>query len=201
MVEIVVSTLLIAVVLLAALEVVGSAARGAKLLGRQADASLIAESLMAEILAAAYVDPDANANVTFGVESNEPGSPSNRIAFDDIDDYAGWEESDSIASRDGLQQVAMPGWTRRVRITHIGWDDPSQSKSDSEDQESKHIVVEVIDPSGKSTYAHAIRSASGGMEQPRGVDLTVTSGVAVAMEVNGEVGTAEADLRNHAIGP
>jgi Tfp pilus assembly protein PilV len=201
LVEVVVSTLLISVVLLGALEVVGSAARGVRIASTQADARLLAESMLAEVLAVSYEDPDASTAVAFGVETNESANPSTRVAFDDVDDYDGWLEQDGIASRDGLQQRLMPGWRRSVHVQHIAWDDPTSTKADGDDQDVKRIFVEVTDPEGNRTYCYAIRSASGAVEQPLGVDTDVTTAVSVAVEVDGEVLNAKAHLLNHAVGP
>lgn len=201
MAEVMLSTLLVGVLLLAALEVVGSSVRGVRVASEQIDAQMLADELMAEILAVAYSDPDATAQVVFGIESNEPGSPVNRVAFDDVDDYDGWQEQDLFASRDAQRQISLPGWVRRVAVEHVDWINPTRITNDSDDGGIKRIAVEVIDPEGQHTYSYALRAAGGALQQSLGVDLEVIAEVSVAIEVDGEHFAASANLRNHASGP
>jgi Tfp pilus assembly protein PilV len=86
--EVVVSTLIVGVMTVAALNGLGSTTRSSELAGNRGIAAGLADDLMAEILSAPYSDPSGTA--VFGLESGE--SNGSRAAFDDVDDYNGWTE-------------------------------------------------------------------------------------------------------------
>ena len=110
LIEAVISMMIVAVMMVAALQTVGTTARH-----RQAQASLrrgpaLARDLISEILPNRYVDADAGA--VFGPETGEAVS-GNRAGFDDVDDYHGWAES-TIQAKDGTALSDLAGWSRSV---------------------------------------------------------------------------------------
>jgi type II secretory pathway pseudopilin PulG len=86
--EVVVSTLIVAVMTVAALDGLGATTRSSELAGNRGIAQGLADDLIAEILSTAYSDPGGAA--VFGLEPGE--STGTRANFDDVDDYNNWTE-------------------------------------------------------------------------------------------------------------
>jgi len=123
-VEAVLSTVIVAVMLVAALTTVGASKatqHRASLVGK---GRLLTESLMAEILRQSYKDAkDAGA---LGCESSE--LDTTRAAFDDVDDYHGWSSSPPTA-KDGTALLNAAGWSRTVTVEWVVPTNPQQVKS------------------------------------------------------------------------
>lgn len=85
--EVVVSTMIVGVMTVAALNGLGSTTRSSELAGNRGIALGLADSLLAEILATTYNDP--NGTPTFGLETGEAAPRTN---FDDVDDFNGWNQ-------------------------------------------------------------------------------------------------------------
>lgn len=114
LVEVVMSTLVVSVTLVAALHAVGGARLAQQISDDRARAMTVAEDLMTEILQRAYVDPEGT-----GVFGPDPGEDSTRRAtFDDVDDYEQWTESPP-ANRAGTALPGLDGWERRVRVVYV----------------------------------------------------------------------------------
>ncbi len=202
MIEVIISTLLIGLVMVGALDVVGGALLTARLGSEQIDGRMLAASLMAEILAMPYEDADGTAPVDFGIESDEPLSPANRAMFDDLDDYRNWTETPPTKN-DGSALVGASGWTRSVEIKKLEENDPTQSRNDNaSDKGSRRVTVTATSPGGETTLLQAIRCKVGAMEQSPAVDATYVTQVGITLDAGGtpiiDVGTR---LINHATGP
>ena len=198
LVEVVISAMLIGVVLVAALDSVGSAVLATRVSGNQLDAQLLAESLMNEILATAYEDPDTSVPVVFGIESDEPAAPTNRAAFDDIDDYDDWSETPPN-DRNGVALTGLDAWSRSVNIQKLTFDDPSLALGDAAaDQGVKKITVTVTSPEGTVTEIAAMRGKYGSVEQQAGVAVEVVTDVTITLDLAGQVLTTNALILNHA---
>src|SRR5262245_53710903 len=78
--EVVVSTLIVGVMTVAALNTLGAATTSSDSTGNRAIAQGLADDLMAEVLDAAYSEPAGG--TTFGPEGAESAGP--RSAFDDV---------------------------------------------------------------------------------------------------------------------
>lgn len=121
LVEAAISTVVVAVMLVAALNTVGAARVAqykATLVGR---GRLYAEALMTEILQQSYQEPGAT--YVFGREAGE--SDTIRTAYDDVDDYHGWTES-PLAARDGTALPNSANWSRTVTVEWVDPLDPIQ---------------------------------------------------------------------------
>ncbi len=118
-VEAVISTVIVAVMFVAALSTV-SASRvtqhRAALVNR---GRLLADSLLSEVLQQSYEDPDGTP--VFGIESGEP--TATRTNFDDVDDFDGWSSSPPVG-RDGTPLTNSTSWKRTVQVK---WVDPSDA--------------------------------------------------------------------------
>lgn len=135
--EVVISLLLIAIVMVVALQTLTAATRGRTANGNRAQALLLAHELLQEILEQPYLEPDDDAD--FGPESGED-SDGSRAAFDDVDDYAGWSASPP-QNRDGSVGPVSDQWQRSVAIQ---WVQPnSLCLSSPKDAGVKQVVVTV----------------------------------------------------------
>jgi type II secretory pathway pseudopilin PulG len=121
LVEAAISTVIVAVMFVAALNTVGAARvaqHKASLVGR---GRMFAESLMAEICLQSYQEPGAT--WVFGREAGE--SDTIRTAYDDVDDYHGWTESPPTA-KDGTALPNSADWRRAVTVEWVNALDPTQ---------------------------------------------------------------------------
>jgi len=120
LIEAVLSTVIVSVMFVAALNTVGAARvaqHKAALVGR---GRTFASSLMQEILQQSYQEPGST--WVFGREAGE--SDTSRAAYDDVDDYHGWTESPPVA-KDGTALPNSANWSRTVTVE---WVDPQQPK-------------------------------------------------------------------------
>lgn len=200
MVEVVISTLLVAMLTIVSLDSVGSALKANRIAGDQLDANLLAASLMAEILAQPYEDPDDTAVVVFGIEADEPHTPFNRAEFDDVDDYHLW--SSTPTTRGGEVVPGTSGWTRSVAVNKLNWQSPgTQIGAGQADQGVRRVTVTVTDDEGNKTVLAALCSCVGQNRQAIGVDATLVTAVNIACTVGGLEHEVSASVGNHGLGP
>jgi len=138
LIEVVVSTLIVGVMTVAALNTLGAATRSSEAAGNRAVALGLADDLMAEILNGAYSEPSGAP--VFGPESGE--NTGTRAAFDDVDDYHGWNRMPP-QTRDGVNLPDRAEWRRRVVVERVVPTNPAQTTSGSTDQGAKRIRVIV----------------------------------------------------------
>src|SRR5262245_31729364 len=110
LVEVVVSTLIVGLMTVAALNTLGAVTRSGMAAGKRAVALGLAEDLMAEILTTAYSDP--NGVVVFGLETGELAPREN---FDDVDDFNGWNQLPPQTA-DGSTIPNRDEWRQRVTV-------------------------------------------------------------------------------------
>ena len=140
--EVVVATLIVGIMIVVALNALGAVTRSSQSFGNRAIALGLAEDLMAEILQAAYNDPDDEP--VFGREGSESASP--RAQFDDVDDYLNWNRQPPQA-RDGTPLADRNDWRRRVTVERVAANNPTQVGSSSTETGVKriHVFVEYRD--------------------------------------------------------
>lgn len=194
LIEVVVSTVIVAFILSASLQTVGMVvSTRTRAMQLQLGPSL-ARSLMNEILAKPYADPDTESSA-IGTEIGE-GS-GNRSAFDDVDDFNGW----STAAPDIPYPSATPigpGWQRSVSVTFVA---PSDMTVSMVDMGLKRITVTATPPAGDATVMEALRSDLGANQRPPHADREIVTGTSVAIELTSGV-TAEYSRtvsKNHAL--
>ena len=134
--EVLISTLVVGVLLVAALRTAASAAKASLSNADVAVGLSLAGELMSEIVPAEYLEPDETP--TFGPESSEMGG--SRAAFDDVDDYHGWNASPP-ESRDGTEIPDRDGWQRSVAVEYVKSSDLTTPAAG--DQRVKRITVTV----------------------------------------------------------
>jgi len=114
--ETAVSTLIVGVTLVAALNTVG-AARGTELaVAERGRAVLLAQDLLAEVLQQAYEDPDLGPG-SFGLGSDEVGDGS-RLLWEDVDDYDGWSAAPP-QTREGNEIAWAQDYRRTVEVCWV----------------------------------------------------------------------------------
>lgn len=111
-------TLIVSVVLVASMRTVLGVFRHRSNHNDAATASLLAESLLTEILEKSYKEPTATP--LFGPEAGETGT---RSLFDDVDDYHNWSETPP-KHLDGTSMTALTGWSREVAVVQVTASDP-----------------------------------------------------------------------------
>lgn len=139
LVEVAVSTLLVGVVVVAALRTVGAATSSQFANGQRAQAVLLAKELADEILDLPYEDADVADNL--GAEASEAVG-GDRTAFDDVDDYDAWTSTPPVR-RNGDTLPATNTWTRSVIVQYV---DPNDLETTvEEDQGIKRVQIDVSD--------------------------------------------------------
>jgi len=137
LVEAMLSLVIVAVMLTAALTTVGGGRLSQYKTCLSTRGMALAEGLMAEILQQPYQDP--NAPILFGPEAGE--STATRRDFDDVDDYNGWTSSPPV-QKDGSPVPGTTGWRQTVTVQ---WVDPADPTSvASVESHVKRITVRVL---------------------------------------------------------
>ncbi len=162
LVEVVISTLVVSVTLIAALHAVGGARLARQASDDRARAMTAAESLMAEILLRAYDDPEGT-----GVFGPDPGEDSKRRGtFDDVDDYDQWSESPPTDAA-GTALPGLNGWERRVQVLYVARSTllpaavvlaAGNPKAPPVDTGLKHVRVTVLRDGRELAVLDALRS-------------------------------------------
>jgi Tfp pilus assembly protein PilV len=134
--EVVISTLLVGLTVVGAMNGLGAVIRGQTLTRAAIQSQLLASDLMAEILACAYSEPAGTPS--FGVEAGE--SASVRTAWDDVDDYHLWAASPP-QTRSGASIANATDLRREVVVQWVSPSDPSVVVGN--DQGVKRITVIV----------------------------------------------------------
>lgn len=135
LVEVVICTLLVAVVLVGAMKLLGAAVSGRTKTADMARAQQMAQELMTEILNTAYVDSTLPA---FGPELLE--ALGTRVNFDDVDDYHGWNASPP-QDRAGAALANSTGWRHTVAVELVTAADPSATTNS--DEGLKRVTVTI----------------------------------------------------------
>lgn len=134
--EVVISTLIVGLMTVAALSGLGSATRSGQLAGNRGIAHGLADDLMSEILNTAYSDPSGTA--VFGLEAGETAPRTN---FDDVDDFNGWNQKPPKAAN-GTTIANRADFRQRVRVEKVSPSNPSQVIGGA-DQGAKRICVTI----------------------------------------------------------
>ena len=137
LVEVVVSTLIVGLMTVAALDGLGAATRSSYSAGNRGVAQGLADDLMAEVLATAYSDP--NGSAVFGLEAGESAP---RVNFDDVDDFNAWNQKPPQAA-DGTTIADRTDWRQRVTVERVVPTNPTQATPGSTDQGAKRICVKI----------------------------------------------------------
>jgi MSHA pilin protein MshD len=148
------ATVIVGVMLGAAIETVGASRVGQVWNSERLRAVALASSLMGEVTDSYYKDPAA-AVVLFGPELGE--SQATRTTLNDVDDYNGLNDAPPKA-RDG---TAIPGLSAWKRTVTVAWINPlSPSTVSVTETGLKRITVDVYRGNVKMAELTAYRSAA-----------------------------------------
>lgn len=136
-IEATISTIIVAVMLVAALNTVGASKTTQQRVASMSRGQLLAEALLAEILQQHYQEPEQTG--TFGRESGE--SAVSRSTYDDVDDYDGWLDA-PLTTKDGTLLTNAGDWKRTVTVVRIDPQNPSQAVAT--ESGAKRITVTAI---------------------------------------------------------
>ena len=179
LIEAVMSLLIIAVMLVAALRTVGSTARARQVNLTRRRGAALAEQVLAELLPVSYSEPSGSG--VFGPESGE--NTGDRSNFDDVDDFHDWSASPPQAA-DGSVLPGLAGWSRRVTVEYVAPDAPDNTVGS--DQGLKRVTVTVTDPQGRQITAGALRSRYGIYDYAPSEETTYVSSVGVELQVGSD---------------
>ncbi len=137
--EVVMSTLLVSLVLLSALNCVGAVVRSRTSISDQLKAQMLGEQLLSEILPTAY--KDEGGLPLFGPELGEPATNVGpRSGYDDVDDFHLWNHGPPV-TRTGATLPNLSGWGRSVTVEWVARANPASTSLT--DQGVKRITVTV----------------------------------------------------------
>jgi len=140
LIEVVVATMIVGLMTVAALNALGAATRSSESIGNRAVALGLANELMAEILQAAYSDPTGATSI--GPDGAESAGP--RSAFNDVDDYDGWNQSPP-QYRDGTVMPDRNDWRHRVAVIRVVPNDPTQTSGSDQGAKLIRVTIEYRD--------------------------------------------------------
>ena len=123
LIEAVLCTLIVGVILVAAIATVGASRRAQKSASDRAAANVLARDLLVEVSSKPYADPTATGPTSLGIDAGE--TPMMRSTFDDVDDYAGFQESPPTSP----SGAGMPGydkWSRAIAVEYASPASPDQ---------------------------------------------------------------------------
>lgn len=167
MMEVLVATLIVGIVMVAALRSLGAAVRASVSIAQHHKAVGLAEELMSEILQASYHDPEGED--TIGLDSGESATP--RTSFDDIDDFDGWTASPPVTAA-GVPKEDHVNWSRSVQVAYVAPTTPDGAAlSTSARSGAKRVIVTVA---YKGTVLYRLQSlqTERWMDAYSGIDAT-----------------------------
>lgn len=150
LIEAVISTVIVGIMFVAAMNVLGATAVTKRSTQQQALGYSLAQDLMNEILNQSYEDPSQKAS--FGRESGEGGS--DRADFDDVDDYDTWSASPP-ENKNGELLVGYEQWARSVEVDFVK---PTNFAVIGSKTGVKRITVSVSQKGKPATELIAIRT-------------------------------------------
>lgn len=193
--EVAISTLLVGVLMVAALRTVESSLMTWQSAAGSGEASALGSQILNEVLALRYEDTGTAPD--FGLETGE--NTGNRSLFDDVDDYDGWTASPP-QDRAGNALPGFAGWSREVEIKKLDATTHAVLAPTAPDQGLRQICVTVTPPSGDEITVVAWRSSAAGTQQPLGVDQTIVTWVGCDLQLDpgDDVLSAGTAVNNHA---
>jgi type II secretory pathway pseudopilin PulG len=135
--ETVIGALLVGGVVASTLQIVAPTVRATKLAEDRKTAAALADEMLDEIAAHPFADP-TDPTSTNGPEAGE--TTGTRKAFDDVDDYHGWNTTPQQPDGTALPGIGA-GWTLRIGVSHVRPNNPTQVVA--ADTGVKHVIIQV----------------------------------------------------------
>ncbi len=178
-IEIVASTLIVGVMLVAALNTLGAVFRSQRSNAARMTGPGLAHELMGEILSLPYEDPEEPGE-QIGPDSGE--LVSDRADFDDVDDYRDWNKQ-KLENKDGVEHPDYVGWEADVQVNWVQLNAVTMTLSS--ESGLKLITVTVTDPDDMDTQICALRSRDSSFEQSPAVDMTAVTWLGAELQLRG----------------
>ena len=178
MVEAAVATAIVGLMLVAAMATVDASLRMGNATAERSHASAFGALLMGEILRARYEEPVDP--VAFGVEA--PETAGSRAAWDDVDDYDGFEQF-SPTDVNGAEVEGAKTWRWKAAVARVDLADPNRVAA--AETGLKRITVTVIDSDGAATTYVALRSRFGLRDRAVAATTTFVGHARIHLEVGG----------------
>jgi len=179
LVELVIASLIVSLMLVAALNTLGSSARASVICAERCVGANLARQLLAEVVQAPYRDPSGGED-RFGPERDERVA---RRDWDDVDDYRHWRASPP-ERKDGTPLVTAAGWAREAHVDYVLPEDPTRTTGS--ETGLKRITVTAVSPGGKRITVSALRSDKGVYDQAPETATTYVGGVGVEIQLGGD---------------
>lgn len=193
--EVVVSTLLVGILMVAALSSVGAAARSWIAASEASDGHALARQLLDEITSQGYEDA---VSPVFGPEAGETLAVGVRSGLDDVDDYLNWSDSPP-KDRSGVAIPGFGGWTRLADVVKLKSDSREVLPDNATDQGLRLVTVTVTSPTGNSVTLSSFRSDVGGGLQAQGTSQTLVTWAGVSLQAGASAPVSSGvSLLNHA---
>ena len=167
LVEAVVATGIVALMLVASINLLGGAVKNRATDNDHRTALMLGQQLMSEVQQQPYKD-ESITGLLFGPELGE--DTGTRAGFDDVDDYHLFQEKPPRL-KDGTAVAGYTDWKRKVKVT---WVQPASLATSLTDTGLELIEVEVTDPAGRTTVVSALRSSYTAGEAPTSGTTTLT---------------------------
>ena len=178
MVEAAVATVMVGLMLVAAMATVDASLRMGNATAERSHASAFGALLMGEILRTRYEEPVDT--VAFGVEA--PETAASRAAWDDVDDYNGFEQF-SPTDVNGVEIEGAKTWRWKAAVAPVDLADPNRVAAG--ETGLKRITVTVIDSVGAETTHVALRSRFGPRDRAVAATTTFVGHARIHLEVGG----------------
>ncbi len=192
LIEVVASTLIVGVMLVAALNTLGAVFRSQRSNAARLTGPGLAHELMGEILSLPYEDPE-DPGGSIGRDSSESGG--DRADFDDVDDYADWN-GQKLENKDGVEHPGYDNWEVDVQVKWVKVN--AVATTASNDSGLKLITVTVTDPDGVATQIRALRSQYSSFEQSPAIDMTAVTWLGAELRLGGSAAAhSSTQLSNH----
>lgn len=183
LVEALLATVIVAILVVAALGTFGAIAKSRFIRAERQQAFALASQFMAEILQARFASGSNNA----GQDGGE--TPGNTRQFDDVDDYNGFS-SLVLRNRDGNKLTGLDDWRVSTTVTYVDPLDPAVASVSA--TSLKRIAVTVRSPRGASVTVYGLRSSGGLYEQSPISDTTLVTWAGLQMKVGANGSTLHA---------
>lgn len=148
--EVVMSTLMVAIVLVGAMNLLGAAVKGRTATADEARAEQLAHRLMTEVLSNTYEEPGIT---VLGIDVDETGL--GRWYYDDVDDYDNHDRSPP-ENRVGQPLDNTTGWRQTVEVDFVRVLNPGETVAG--DEGLKRITVTVYRGATVAARLMALRS-------------------------------------------
>ena len=158
LVEALMAVVIVSGVLVAALGTFGAIGKARKNQVDRTAAYGLANQLLAEVMQCYFKEPGGG--TTLGTDAGETA----RAAYDDVDDYNGYEASPP-KFRDDTVITGYTGWKHSVAVRCVQVSSPTATLSSGDAQALKEITVKVTTPGGMNVTLRGLRGVDGAYEQ------------------------------------